>query len=109
MHLHPEDAEVVMVFDTKHAIGLTTTEGVEMLIHIGIDTVQLNGAGFTAHVKAGDHVKKGDRLITFDKEKIAAEGYDLTTAVLVTNADQYEKIIALPGEVQIGEPCIEIK
>lgn len=105
----PADAEVTMLFDTKHAVGMVTEDGVEILIHIGIDTVQLDGKGFTAHVSNGDKVKKGEKLITFDKELLEKEGYDTTIAVLVTNADQYEKVAALPGEAKAGEQCIEIK
>lgn len=105
----PEDAEIAMVFDTKHAIGLTTKDGVEILIHIGIDTVELNGEGFTAHVSAGDQVKKGDKLVTFDRKAIAEKGYDTTIAVLVTNADQYGKVIAIPGKASLKDACMEVQ
>lgn len=105
----PADVEVTMLFDTKHAVGMVTEDGVEILIHIGIDTVQLDGKGFTAHVSNGDKVKKGEKLITFDKELLEKEGYDTTIAVLVTNADQYEKVAVLLGEAKAGEQCIEIK
>ena len=105
----PEDAEIAMVFDTKHAVGLVTKDGVEILIHIGIDTVELNGEGFTAHVKAGDKVQKGDKLVTFDRKKIAEKGYDTTIAVLVTNADQFDKVIAIPGKAGLKDACIEVQ
>lgn len=105
----PADCEVAMVFDTKHAVGLVTNEGTEILIHIGVDTVQLGGEGFEAYVKAGDKVKCGDRLVSFDREKIAAKGYDTTIAVLITNADQYEKVLAIPGKASAKDACIEIQ
>lgn len=105
----PADAEVVMLFDTKHAIGLTTEEGAEVLIHIGIDTVKAGGKGFTAHVQNGDKVKKGDPLISFEKDALEKEGYDMTIAVLITNSDQFGKVIAIPGDVKKGEQCIEIQ
>ena len=105
----PEDAEIAMVFDTKHAVGFTTKDGVEILIHIGIDTVELNGEGFVTHVHAGDQVKKGDKLVTFDRKAIAEKGYDTTIAVLVTNADQYEKILAIPGKAGLKDVCMEVQ
>ena len=105
----PADAEIAMVFDTKHAVGFTTKDGVEILIHIGIDTVELNGEGFTAHVSAGDQVKKGDKLVTFDRKAIAEKGYDTTVAVLVTNADQYEKVLAIPGKAGLKDVCMEVQ
>lgn len=105
----PEDAEIAMVFDTKHAVGFVTKDGVEILIHIGIDTVELNGEGFTAHVKAGDKVKKGDKLVTFDKAMLVEKGYDTTIAVLVTNADQFDRVIAIPGKAALKDACIEVQ
>lgn len=105
----PADAEVVMVFDTKHAVGLRTEDGVEILIHIGIDTVSLNGEGFTAHVKAGDQVKAGEALVTFDRKEISGKGIDTTIAVLITNGFDYKKVLAIPGEVSVTDTCIEIQ
>lgn len=105
----PEDAEIAMVFDTKHAVGFVTKDGVEILIHIGIDTVELNGEGFTAYVKSGDKVKKGDKLVSFDKEMLTEKGYDTTIAVLVTNADQYDKVLAIPGKAALKDTCIEVQ
>ncbi len=90
----PFDGAVSIVMDTKHAVGLQGENGVELLVHVGIDTVMLNGDGFTAHVKVGDHVKKGDLLIEFDIPKIKEAGYDTTTSVIVTNTDDYKKIEA---------------
>ena len=83
----PADGTVGTLFDTHHAIGLNLDNGAELLIHIGINTVELNGEGFTAHVSEGDRVKKGQTLITFDKELIASKGYKTATPVIVTNPD----------------------
>lgn len=76
--------------DTNHAIGLVMANGLEILLHIGLDTVAMNGDGFTIHVKEGDRVKAGDKLITFDPEKIRAAGHPLTTMLVVTNDAGYE-------------------
>ena len=94
----PVDGEVTTVFDTKHAIGLMSKHGVELLIHIGMDTVKLNGKGFDVKVKTGDQVKAGDLLAEFDMDLIKCEGYPVTTAVVVTNTDDCEEI----GEVRTG-------
>ena len=94
----PVDGEVTTVFDTKHAIGLLSKHGVELLIHIGMDTVKLNGKGFDVKVKTGDQVKAGDLLAEFDMDLIKGEGYPVTTAVVVTNTDDCEEI----GEVRTG-------
>lgn len=85
----PVKGEVTALFPTGHAIGITSDEGVELLIHIGMDTVQLDGEGFTAHVKAGDRVEVGQTLIEFDIDLIKQAGYPVTTPVLITNADHY--------------------
>nr|WP_314459791.1 PTS glucose transporter subunit IIA [uncultured Clostridium sp.] len=82
----PVDGEIVSVFPTGHAIGMTTKDGMEVLLHIGIDTVQLEGDGFHALVKQGDHVKAGELLVEFDCAKIIEKGYQTTTMVLVPNA-----------------------
>ena len=79
----PADGEIGMVFDTLHAVSLTTDFGAEVLIHVGLDTVKMNGDGFTGHVKAGDHVKKGDLLLEVDLDKVKAAGYDTITPMLV--------------------------
>ena len=89
----PFDAKVEVLFDTKHAIGLTGTKGQSMLIHVGIDTVNLKGEPFNNLVNQGDKVKKGDLLLTFDIDAIKKAGYDVTTPVLVTNAFDYNKIV----------------
>lgn len=105
----PADGEVSMVFDTLHAVTMTTDQGVELLIHVGLDTVTLKGDPFKAHVTAGDHVKKGDLLMDADLEKIMAAGLNTITPVLVCNTDDYEKITLLKeGEVTPGEEVIKI-
>lgn len=88
----PADATVETLFETHHAIGLKLENGAELLIHIGINTVELNGEGFTAHVSEGDSVKKGQTLITFDKELIASKGYKTVTPVIVTNPDDFAAV-----------------
>lgn len=85
----PVEGEITALFTTKHAIGITSKEGVELLIHIGIDTVELNGEGFKAFVKQNNHVKKGDLLVEFDLSYIKEKGYDPTTMLIVTNSKDY--------------------
>lgn len=88
----PADGEVSTIFDTHHAVGLTLDSGIELLIHVGINTVELNGEGFKAYVNEGDKVKRGQTLITFDKELISSKGYPLITPVIVGNSDDYAKV-----------------
>ena len=90
--LAPADATVSMIYPTLHAIGLILDSGIEMMIHIGIDTVKLNGKYFEKHVQDGGHVKKGQLLVSFDMQKIEQAGYDLTTTVVVTNSKNYAAI-----------------
>lgn len=90
----PVDGVVSALFETKHAIGITSDDGVEVLIHIGLDTVKFGGEHFTAHIKAGDKVKKGDLLVEFDIEAIKKAGYDTITPVLVTNAHDYKDVLS---------------
>ena len=85
----PVEGRVTAVFKTKHAIGITSARGAEILIHIGLDTVRLDGRHFEMHVKEGDAVAPGDLLITFDIEEIKAAGFDVITPVIITNTDQY--------------------
>lgn len=89
----PFDGTIMTLFPTKHAIGLISDNGLELLIHIGLDTVQLNGEYFEAHVKQGDKVTRGQLLMTFDKDAIAKKGYSVETPVLVTNSADYLDII----------------
>lgn len=88
----PADGVVGTLFDTHHAIGLNLDNGAELLIHIGINTVELNGEGYTAHVAEGDRVKKGQTLITFDKQLIASKGYKTITPVIVTNSFEFSAV-----------------
>ncbi len=105
----PTDAEVTMVFDTLHAITLTSSQGAEILIHIGLDTVTLKGAPFTAHVAAGDKVKKGDLLMDVDLDKIKEAGLNTITPVLICNTDDYEKIsLQKEGDVLLDEAVLKI-
>ena len=105
----PCDAVVETVFDTKHAVGLSTESGIELLIHIGINTVELNGKYFTSHVKNGDHVKKGQLLVSFDMEKVKAAGYDVTTPLIVTNSDDYKDVKILSEDsVTPSDKVLEI-
>jgi PTS system beta-glucosides-specific IIC component len=107
----PFDGTVMMLFPTKHAVGLMSDNGCEVIIHIGMDTVQLNGKYFEAHVKEGDKVKKGDLLITFDKDAIEKEGYSLDTPVLVTNTKDYMEVVAMNrcgSKVHCGDDVITL-
>lgn len=90
----PADGVIGMVFDTLHAVSLTTEFGAEVLIHVGLDTVNLRGDGFEGHVKAGDKVKKGDLLLTVDLEKVKAAGYDIITPVVICNTDSFGSVEA---------------
>lgn len=89
----PADGEVTMLFKTGHAVGITTASGAELLIHIGIDTVQLDGRGFEAQVKMGDSVKQGQPLVTFDRDVLASEGYDDTVIFLVSNSASFQDVV----------------
>ena len=89
----PFDGTVSAIFPTNHAVGLTNAEGVEVLVHVGLDTVELNGKNYTGLVKNGDTVKKGDTLVTFDIDAIKAAGYDVITPVIITNSNNYVDVI----------------
>ena len=106
----PADAEVTIVFPTGHAYGLKTANGAEILIHVGIDTVSMNGEGFDKKVAQGDKVKAGDVLGTFDSAKIAAAGLDNTTMVIVTNTADFASVNPVAsGSVAKGDAIIEVK
>lgn len=106
----PVDCEVATVFGTKHAIGLTTADGVELLIHLGIDTVQMNGAPFTIVVKEGDKLGKGDPIGSFDEKMIVDAGYRTVTPVVVTNTDAYQSFaLAKTGAVTAGDDVLTVQ
>ena len=106
----PEDGEVVSLFRTKHAIGFQTDSGAEMLIHIGIDTVKLDGQHFEAHVEAGQKVKKGERLVSFDIGAIKQAGFEVTTPIIITNSDDYLDVecIFKQDDVQQGDALLAL-
>ena len=105
----PCDCTVLTVFGTKHAIGLSLENGIELLIHIGLDTVQLNGAPFDIHVKEGDELKKGDLIAVFDEKAIQEAGYRTVTPVIVTNTDQYRKSeLIKSGPVKAGDEVLSV-
>lgn len=105
----PADGVITALFPTLHAIGMQADNGLELLIHIGLDTVQLNGEGFQAMVKQGDRVKKGQLLVTFDKEFIESKGFCLETPVLVTNSDDFLEVIETKQiEVSPGDCFITV-
>ena len=106
----PCDGKVVKMFDTFHAVNLVSDEGCEILLHIGIDTVSLSGRFFKAHVKGGDRVHKGDKLITFDREQIKKQGYETIIPMVVCNSDDYGEIKVLAsGRVSVGERLVDVQ
>ena len=106
----PEDGEVAFVFDTKHAIGFVTDSGISLLIHVGIDTVKLNGEGFEALVESGQTVKKGDPMLKLDLEYLKANAPSITSPVLCTELEDNQRIHLLQeGQIKAGEPLFEIE
>ena len=106
----PFDGKVSMLFDTNHAIGFISPEGVEILVHIGIDTVQLNGKYFDIKVKENQQVKKGELVATFDKEGIISEGYRTVTPVVITNTDEFEEIkVITQGNCDNNNILLEVR
>ena len=106
----PADGEISSTFETHHAVGMTTADGAELLMHIGIDTVKLGGKHFTYLVNEGDKVKKGQPLIRFELEAIKAEGYPVTTPLIVCNTDDYAAVAAkASGAVKQGDALLELK
>lgn len=105
----PFDGTIATVTDTRHAIGLMGPKGMEMLIHVGVDTVKMQGEGFEVFVSEGDEIKAGQRLMTFQIDKIKEAGYSPTTAVLLNNSDDYENFkVIKTGAVKKSEPVITI-
>ncbi|MDU7029161.1 beta-glucoside-specific PTS transporter subunit IIABC [Robinsoniella peoriensis] len=106
----PCDGVVSALFPTGHAVGITSAEGAEVLIHVGMDTVKLNGGGFTVHVSEGQRIKAGDLLMEADLEVIMRAGYDTTTPVIITNTEEYSEVkSAGEGMVKAGDPVIMLK
>lgn len=106
----PADGKVVMTFPTGHAIGMKTSDGAEILMHIGMDTVNLQGHGFEILVAKGDEVKAGDELVKFDIDAIHAKGYVVTTPIVVTNSKDYEKItVVSQGKVKVGQEILDLE
>lgn len=106
----PFDGVIEFIADTKHAIGLLSDDGVEVLIHVGMDTVKMNGKGFDVKTKVNSKVKAGDLLLEFDKSVIEKEGYSLITPIVITNADNYEdKQLNINKEVESGKTIINLK
>ncbi len=105
----PFSGEVASLFQTKHAIGLLSDSGIELLIHVGIDTVKLDGVPFTAHVKEGDKVQAGDLLLEFDRQAILDAGYDLATPIIISNSDDYRSVEMVSASVvDAGQPLLSV-
>lgn len=108
----PAAGVVDTLFHTRHALVLRLENGLEMVIHVGIDTVNLEGEGFTAHVEAGDTVRQGQLLLTFDPEVLKAKGYSNESPIIVVNADELSddkyEVEAVVGQVKVGEPAFRI-
>ncbi len=102
----PADAVIASVPHTNHAISMTTDSGVELLIHVGIDTVELEGKYFKISVELGEHVKAGDVLIEVDLEGVKSAGYDIVTPVIVTNMDQYTSLSATADTAAVNTPFL---
>lgn len=106
----PFDGKVIQIAETKHAIGILSNDNIELLIHVGMDTVAMNGDGFHPLVSEGDTVSCGQKLMTFSKEKISAAGYPDTTAIIVTNTDDFDEVTALTeGSVDRSSAILQVK
>jgi PTS system beta-glucosides-specific IIC component len=105
----PFDGTITVAFKKKHALAIVSPHGAEVLIHVGVDTVKLDGKYFTSHIKEGDEVKAGDLLLEFDVEQIRAEGYPTITPVIITNSSQYVEILPIAqGEVTEQSPLLKL-
>ena len=105
----PADGEVVVMFETKHAVSLKTDFGAELIVHIGLDTVNLKGQFFQAHVAQGDKVKAGDLLVEVDLEQVKAAGYDVTTPIIICNTPSFPNMVCRSGmEVKALDPIITL-
>ena len=104
----PVDGRVVQVFESGHAMTLLSDEGVELLLHIGIDTVSLRGRCFCVKVEADQRVRRGEALIEFDRQGILDAGYEVTTPMIVSNSDEFELCVLCEGSVAVGEPLVRL-
>lgn len=104
--LSPVDGEVVQVADTKHAFCIHSNDGLELMIHIGVDTVNLNGKGFECFIKKGDKIKKGDLIAKADIKFIRESGFPLHTAILITNSNKFQIVKPYYGEIKAGTEII---
>ncbi len=105
----PIDGTVEMVFDTKHAISMSSDSGIQILIHVGLDTVSLKGEPFTAHVESGQKVKAGDLMLEFDIEAIKSAGLETITPIVICNSDDYKEITAHVGkDVNTGDEVLTL-
>lgn len=102
----PVDGTIETMFDTGHAVSINSDSGVEVLVHVGLDTINLKGKHYTIHKKSGESVKKGDLLIEFDAEAIKAEGYDIITPVVICNSGDFATFVTSPGTVAEGAAII---
>lgn len=106
----PFDGTLELLYDTKHALGLTSKDGVEVLIHVGINTVELKGAHYTAYAASGEQIKRGQLLLEFDIPKIEKAGYDITTPVIVTNTEDYKEVrIEKTGKTDVSEKIMVVE
>lgn len=106
----PADGIVSTIFPTGHAAAITSSKGVEILIHIGLDTVKLEGKHFTIHASEGQEVKRGDLLLEADLDQIKAEGYDIITPVVICNSDEFSDVqMAESGEVAQGDDILKLQ
>lgn len=104
----PCDGTIEMIFDTCHAVSIKAANDIEILIHIGLETVELNGKYYTSHVKNGQKIKKGDKLITFDKTAVSDAGYNTVTPMVICNSDEFNITEIKLGEVKNGEPVLSV-
>lgn len=106
----PFNGTVSQLSDTLHAIGVTSSDGVEVLIHIGVDTVEMAGQGFRAFVKNGQKINRGDKLISFDRQAIKAAGHPDAIAVIVTNSDEFSSVaLKASGSVAAGDVVLKVE
>ena len=106
----PFDGTIVQIADTKHAIGIMSPDNIELLIHVGIDTVSINGKGFHVHVATGEHVKCGQKLLTFSQKEIKAAGFRSTVSIIVTNPDEHQTIkLCSTGPINHAEPLLIVR